>query len=449
MPVDGVPSRTKAPLYKRLQRRFFNGEASRVFRGMAVLAAGSSLAKLVGLVSIPLITRLYAPEDFGVMAVYTALIAMLLPLMTLRYALALPLPQHDGIAMNIMVLSAGILLAFGIALTVILAVFSAPLLGLLSMEFLIPWWWLIILGLLGAGIYELLTFWATRKRDYKIIARTNVTQSLAGNGVKIGLGLLIAGPLGLLVGQLVSKSGGIGTMLHAFLTDFSANWRHVRYRRMVFLSKHYATFPLYRVPSQFLLAFAMQAPVFFIASNFSTAEAGQFALAMTVIALPVTLVAQSAGKAFLGEAAKAGAKDQAKLRRMTVDVIQKTSLMSLIPAIVLFWFGEILFTLVFGDNWQMAGLFASYLSIYLFFHFISNPIQHVFQVVGRNDLYFQQVLRRAIMIVCVFTASYLLGLDAASTVLIYALVMSIHYGIVCVIALRTVGWRFHETEQRG
>ena len=442
MPANGSPTRIKVPLHKRLLHRVFGGESSRVFRGMVVLTAGSSLAKLVGLVAIPLITRLYTPEDFGVMAVYTALIAMLLPLMTLRYALALPLPRHDGVAMNIMALSVGVLLVLGITLTVLLAVFSAPLLSFLSMEFLIPWWWLIILGMFSAGVYELLTLWATRKRDYKIIARTQVTQSLAGNGVKIGLGLLIMGPLGLLVGQLVAKSGGIGTMLRAFITGFRANWRHVRYRRMVFLARYYATFPLYRVPSQFLLAFAMQAPVFFIAVHFSSAEAGQFALAMTVIALPVTLIAQSAGKAFLGEAAKVGAKNQAKLQRMTVDVIQKTALMSLVPAVILFWFGEPLFVLVFGHDWQVAGLFASNLSIYLFFHFISNPIQHVFQIVGRNDLYFQQVLRRAIMIVGVFTTAYLLDLDAALTVLVYALVMSLHYGIVCAIALRTVGWRF-------
>lgn len=439
----------KAPLRRRVLRQAFGGEASDVFRGMAALATGSGAAKLVGLASIPIITRLFTPEDFGVMAIFSALIVVMMPFLTLRYVLTLPLPRHDGTAVNLVALSLGIILIFGAVLTLVLFLFSERLLAPLSMEVLVPWWWLITVGLLGAGGYELLTFWATRKRDYRIIAKTKVTQSLAGNGVKIGLGVLMMGPIGLLIGQVVSISGGVGTMLRAFLPEIRANLRHVRYRRMAFLASHYCSFPLYRLPSQFLLVFATQMPFFFIAANFGASEAGQFGLAMTVIGLPVALVAQSAGKAFLGEAAKVGVKDKAKLRRITVDVIKKTGLMSIIPTMVLFWFGEPLFVLVFGESWMPAGLFASYLSIYLFFHFISNPIQHVFQIVGRNDLYFRQVLRRAVMIAAVFLAAFYLELEASLTVLVYALVMSLHYGIVCIVALRTVGSRVGRVQPEG
>lgn len=320
------------PIHRRLLRRAFGGEVSGVFRGMAVLATGSGLAKLVGVVSLPIVTRLYAPEDFGVMAVYSALILMLLPFMTLQYALALPLPRHDGAAMNLLVLSVGLMVMSGTVITVLLSLYAQPLLTLLSMEVLAPWWWLITLGLFGAAFYELLTYWATRRRNYRIIARTKVTQSLAGNAVKIGLGLVISGPMGLLAGQLVAKSGGIGTLLRSFLCEFRAGWRHVSWQRLRIAGWRHKGFPIFRMPSQLLLVFSLQAPVIVVAAAFGGATAGQFGLAMTVVALPMGLIGSGVSKALYGEAAKIGSAEPSRLLSLAKATQLRLFVMALLPA---------------------------------------------------------------------------------------------------------------------
>ncbi len=249
------------PRISSLSARLFGEPASAVFRGMATLALGSGIARVIGVVSIPVLTRLYTPEDFGVMAVFTALIALMAPLLTLRYILATPLPRHDGLAMNLMALSAGLMLITGTLLAIGLALFAEPLLALLSMEVLALWWWPIVLGLIGSVTYEMLSLWATRRRAYKAMARTNVTQSAAGAVVKIAFGLFGAGPVGLLIGQVVAQSGGIGTLLRQFWAEFRANWWHVRRSRLKRVAIRHRGFPIYRLPSQLLLIFSTQAPV--------------------------------------------------------------------------------------------------------------------------------------------------------------------------------------------
>ncbi|MBK1621851.1 hypothetical protein CKO42_26465 [Lamprobacter modestohalophilus] len=172
---------------------------------MMTLAMGSGAARLIGVASIPILTRIYSPEDFGALASFTVLVSMISPVLTLRYVVALPLPRRDGMAMNLMALSASIMGIMALIVTVGLWLLAPLLMGLLSMEVLVPYWWLIALGVTAAGVYELLSTWATRRKAYITIAKTEVLQSLSGSLLKIGLGLLALKPIGLLVGQVVAR----------------------------------------------------------------------------------------------------------------------------------------------------------------------------------------------------------------------------------------------------
>ena len=84
------------------KQRLSGGSSGSVFKGMATLALGSGMAKIIGLLSIQVLTRIYSPEDFGLLSVFTAMLLILTPLMTLRYELAVPLPSRDGAAMTLM-----------------------------------------------------------------------------------------------------------------------------------------------------------------------------------------------------------------------------------------------------------------------------------------------------------------------------------------------------------
>ncbi len=88
-----------------------NSSVASIFRNMTMLASGTVAAKAIGVLTVPVITRLYLPEHFGVLAVFTAITALLVPFGTLRYSMAIPLPKQDGLATNLAVLCGMCLLA--------------------------------------------------------------------------------------------------------------------------------------------------------------------------------------------------------------------------------------------------------------------------------------------------------------------------------------------------
>jgi len=141
---------------------------------MAMLATGTGVAKVIGTVSVPIITRIYLPEHMGVLSVFTALTAILVPFGTLRYTMAIPLPKHDGLATNLALLCGLLLFITSTLFLFFFWLFAPPLLAVLSMDQLLPYWWLVPVAFAGTGLYELLTNWAVREKAFRPLAKTRV-----------------------------------------------------------------------------------------------------------------------------------------------------------------------------------------------------------------------------------------------------------------------------------
>lgn len=415
------------PLIASLSSRLFGGPAGPVFRGMGTLALGAGVARIIGVVSIPVLTRIYSPADYGVLAVFTALVGMLVPVLTLRYGVAIPLPRHDGMAMNLMALAAALMLGMTLMVSLLLGIFGPALLGLASMEVLAPYWWLIALGMVGAGSYELLSLWATRRRAYRIIAQTQVTQSAFGAVVKIGLGLLAFKPMGLLIGQVVAQSGGIGSFITRFYVDFRRTAGMISLRRMGFVARYYRGFPIYRLPSQFLLVFSMQAPFLFTATLYGTEMAGQLGLAMMALVLPINLLGQSVGNAYYAEISQFSRKAPQKILEITKSVQKRLFMMAVPPTLVIMIFGPELFRLTFGYIWSIAGLFASILSIYLLLQFTSAPLIQVLNVFNKQRLFLAINVARSIILILIFSVSRIADLSATQFIIAYSGMMTFFY----------------------
>jgi O-antigen/teichoic acid export membrane protein len=372
---------------QKLLSRALGGKASAVLRGMATLAVGSGVAKVVGIAAMPLLTRLYVPEEFGLAAVFAAVILLLVPLFTLRYELALPLPRGDGSATNLLALGLLLIAAATLISGLALSLCGAPLLRLVAAEGLAPWWWLLLVGSFTAGTYALLSGWATRQRNYKVIAQTSVAQQLAGDMVKVGLGALSAGTIGLLIGTIVAKGAGSLTLISKFGGTFRENWRFVRWHRMRKLAFRYRSFPIYRLPSQLLLVLSTNAPVFIVTAFFSTEDTGQLALALATVALPVAFISHSMAGAFYAEAAQSHRQGD-NLVALAASVAKRCAAASVVPAIAVVALSPLLFPWVFGDDWRPAGILAALLGIGLVPTFVSQTILKALPIIGRNDVFF-------------------------------------------------------------
>lgn len=417
-------------LWRRLKHRAAGGASSNVFRGMAVLLAGSSIGRLIGLAAMPVLTRIYAPEDFGVLSVFTALVAMLAPLVTLRYVLALPLPRHDGTAMNLMVLSLGLTAVLSLILALLLWFLGEPFLQLFSMDALVPWWWLIAIAVLTTALYEILTYWATRKRAYRAIASTNVRQSLAGTIVKLALGFLALRPEGLLIGQVVAQAGGTTSLWRNFRISLKNNFRHVQINRIYKFAWRYRGFPIYRIPTELALRGSIHLPIFFFAFSYPSNVVGQIAIAITVTKLPVDLIAGALSRATMTEfSAIRHNKNSESYVAFSLRILSIVAAAGLPFAIVGFLYLGEMFPLIFGQRWDQSGNFAAVLVISAYFQAISNPITILNSVMERHRFLLIITIQRIILITFSLLYCGFLELNPLETIWVYSLVTSFHYMI--------------------
>lgn len=396
------------------------------FQNIAVVAGGNATAKLIGIIAAPVITRLYTPEDYGIFSVFLSVIGIAGSLATLRYAVTIPIAKEEKVADNILKLCFLITLTLSLFWFLGIALFGNFFLVQFSAEQLQPYLWLMPVVFLGKGIYEALNNWAVRARKFRLITRTKISQGISSAGVKIGLGAIGIAPMGLFVGHIAQEAAGITSLfsklIHlkpAFFKTFS--WNEIKYA-----AKRYKKFPLVQSWSQLLLALGAQLPVLLIGAIYGAEVAGIYGLAHGMINLPMDMIGQSVAQVYYAEISKYGKNNPGKVYALSVSIIKKLFWLGLIPVGVLMAFGPLLFSLVFGSEWHDAGLYARYFSFVVLTRFISSPLVSIFNVFEKQGLQLFLNIVRVLLVVLIFTISYVLKFSANEAIILYSIIFPLY-----------------------
>lgn len=415
--------------------------SSNVFKGMFTLAKGAIIARIIGMASIPLLTRIYSPEDFGVLAMYMALVAIIAPTLTLRYVQAIPLPKTDVIAINLFSVCLKLIFWGTLIVALVLSLFAEEILVQFDMQSLAVYWPIIVVGVWGCSLYELFSLWATRKKQYKVLSSTQVTQSLMGNSAKILLGLLLVKPAGLLVGQFLAQSGGVASFVKHSWKDFRRLKIKINSKKERFVAQYYRGFPYYRLPSQFLMLLSMQAPVLMMAYLYDKNMTGQLSLAMTALSLPAGLIGAAVAKAYYAEIAALGKNNIAQIRKITIDVQKKLLFIGLPMMLVVILLAEPMFMVVFGGEWVMAGKFAAIMSPFILLQFTSAPLMQVINVVGSQLVFLFINLVRAVGLMVIFVLFELGAYEEIMLVKTLSVFLVVFYFVITSYIFHAVGDR--------
>lgn len=409
------------------RERLYGGSAGRVFRNMLTLATGGIVAKAIGALSVPVVTRLYSPDDMGVLSAFTSIVVLLWPLTTLSYAAATPIPRRDAVAMNLVALNLLLLSLFTLAVGALFLISGSTLFAFLSLEALAPHSGLLVLGVFSIGLYEILRYYGIRKKVFGTLARSQASQSISGNLTKIALGFLHVKPAGLLIGQILQQGGGILPLISICARDAMRHFRNVKFGTAFKLARRFSDFPLFQLPSNLLLRFSIQAPLLFSAQLFGMSVVGQLGLAINSLSLATSLLGMSTGQAYFAEVSSLGRSRPDEILRLSKSVAKRLFFLSLPPAALLFAAGPRIFGFVFGESWEMAGGFARILAIYLVAQFVSSPLMNALLVFKKQRLLLAINLVRSILVTGIFLFALAFNLTAETTLILYSAILSMHY----------------------
>lgn len=405
-------------------------------QNIALVAGGNTLAKLITILSSPIVTRIYYPEEYGIFVLFTSVIGITGTLATLRYAVAIPVAKKESVANNILKLC--FLVAFSLSLLwwVVIYFWGEFLAIQFSITQLKPYLWLIPITFLGKGFYEALNHWAIRHNYFRIITRTKISQSFSTTTFKIGLGTLGIRPLGLLVGVVAEEVAGIGSLLQKLIKENRSFFQSFSWKEVLFVAKRYKKFPLFLSWSHVVITLGTQLPILFITSFYGTEIVGVFGLAQSIINIPVNLLSQSISQVYFSEIAKYGKDNPIKIYNLSLSIVKKMFFVALFPVVIIIFFGPWMFGFVFGQEWYDAGIYARILSLTIFARFILSPIINILNVLEKQGVMLIFNIAQVLLVVTIFLVGNFLKLSINHIIGIYSILNTMYYLIMGILILR-------------
>jgi O-antigen/teichoic acid export membrane protein len=396
-------------------------------RAVSVLAGGTAFAQLLIVLASPVVTRLYTPDEFGVYAVYGALVAIISVAAALGYEIAIPLPEEDSDAGNVFVLSLGVVLMIGLLATVVVATSGERLLDLANAELLSRYLWIIPVGLVGTGFYRVINYWAVRDREYSRIARTRLSQSIAHAGTQIVLGLLGLGPGGLIIGQVAGQMTGTGSLSRGLRSRWKTIRPDISLSAVLASARRYWKFPAFTGTGAFLNSGGLYVPAILFASLYSPQIAGWFALSNRIIGLPVALISRSVAQVYLGESTQKLQGSAEGMRRLFHRTAFRLSLLAVLPALAMLLLAPPVFAFAFGEPWRQAGIYVQLLVLMFVARFVVTSLTHTLNIIERQGRQFFWSAARLIMVVASIAIPAARGAPAWVAVLSYSAAMFVSY----------------------
>lgn len=184
-------------MFKKL---FIKSEFS---KNVATLMTGNFVVLMIPLIISPILSRLYSPHDFGVLALFMGVVTILSVILGGRYEFAVMLPEKEEDAVNVFALSFLINVSISSLILFITILFH----GLIAKSFddsLSDWLYAVPAAAFLINLFNSLQIFNNRKKEYKNIAKSSGIRAVFLAIVQISLGIVKSGVAGLISGQIAS-----------------------------------------------------------------------------------------------------------------------------------------------------------------------------------------------------------------------------------------------------
>lgn len=261
-------------------------------RNVGKLLSANVVAQVIGLIVYPILTRMYTPEDFGLMNLFVSIGNVLVVLALADYYYAIVLPKQERHAVALVHVS-----SLALLITVALVALSVTLAGPISALFKSPelerYYWIMPIYVLTMGTWNILNYWYIRQKQFGQISQYLMSQSALSAGGKIGMGYA-----GVLQGGMIYAV--VVAPLLSLVTSIVRNFRgclqpllHISKSDIVEQSKQYRNFPCFVLPRSFLNVLAGQLPILLLTPFFGAKYVGLLSMALLLGYTPIGTITRA------------------------------------------------------------------------------------------------------------------------------------------------------------
>lgn len=380
---------------------------------------GNTVAQAIPLIISPILTRIYTPEDFGVFGLYIAIMAILSAFINGQYHIAIVLPVNYHKAIHLAALSLFITLLLSLFSISIIYLFYEQILILFPNKGIEEIIYFIPLSILVLGLFNIYNYLYTREKMYKNISKSEILKTFSTSFLQIILGYLSKDLIFLIIGNIF---GFFISIVYLFL-KFKHKIKRINKKTLLVVMRRYIDFPKINIFNNLLYNLSQYLIYIFITIIYEIKYAGFYTLIQRVMLVPSSIIGKAFSQVFFQQM-----RDSIKINQAKQNF--RETLFLLIPSsglifLILYFFIEEIFVIVFGEKWLEAGVIAKILVPLFFTQFIRSSLNTITMVYEKQKEQMIINLIMLIVITLIFIYSSSFEVTFEKTILYYSISMSI------------------------
>jgi lipopolysaccharide exporter len=424
-----VPTRGFSQYLKEFVCSVFagNGLRASVFRGGMWLGTGSFAEQVTRFGRNIILTRLLAPEAFGLMAIVLSASSVIHTLMDIGVKEAL-IQNPRGSEEEYV--GAAWWMAFGRAVSFWAIVSAiAPLIAkFYGNSELGALFRIAAIAVLFEGAMSSRAYAAIREMKFRQWAIINHGGAILGVLLTLGLGLLIRGVWALVLGYVAES---VGRFALSYII-----WPYLPPQKIpVCAARDLWRFSRKAFGLSLLNLIFARTDVFVLAKMFSAADLGLYTMAVYLVQAPATFVMNVLGQTLLPALSRVQS-DRAKVVRILLSVTSAIGLIGM-PTLVLVTFcGRLLLTLGYGPRYANMGTPLVLASVVALVNLLNGQITSVFFAKGLPQLHRRcVVLMATAMIIFIYPMIKIFGISGGQIAALIAVLVGFSFQIIRVRSL--------------
>lgn len=356
-----------------------------VLKNVLVVLRGSLVAQGISFAALPILARLYSPEDFGRYQVFQSVVGFLVLSASLRYEVAIVSAETDGYAFALAKLCLYINTTLAMLTLAICAGFH--FIGPKLVANLGPALWLLPLAMIAGGAFQTLTFLLLRSHAFSQSSTARGVQALTNSTTALTLASLHLTGLGLIWADFSGRAVAIAYTYRRMISRDKrfAIWRNRDYSLNHLLRK-FREYPLFSLPGSLVDGIAIAVTPILMFATFGPLTSGQYAVVDRSISLPLGVVTQAVSQVFMASFSSSLRTGTAGAAEIFKRVVLTHLKIGLVPAAVLFLWGPQLFSVVLGSQWREAGEFSRILAPLFLVTFLVSPVNMALLLLGKQRI---------------------------------------------------------------
>ncbi|CAH6784681.1 conserved membrane hypothetical protein [Vibrio chagasii] len=395
---------------------------SKLFKNALKLMSGSIVAQLISVLTIPIITRIFGAEDFGLFSIVLSIATILatIYLVGMHLAILIPKSEIEAVAIVRFILLIGITLSL-VSLFIIF-IFYDNILEIISIN--LDYVTLISIPLLAFSLMlgTLISFWGVRVKEYSLTSKSKVIESVAERGGSILLGVCgytSSWTLILFKGLAVF----FATLYFLMFSRTKSNSIQVAIKEWPFkkVCVKYKNYLLFNTPSSILTTFSLQIPLILIGLCFGPVYAGFFAMANRLLNIPGQTLGASISKLVTQDLSECWLRDKELATQRTRTIYTAMLQLLLYPFILLAITGDKVTLIFLGAGWLETGGVVQILTVLALTNLLVQCFGGIFDITEQqNQRLMYHIINTIIRILSIIIPSYL-GYDFEVTIVVFAL----------------------------